>query len=184
MQTERVYVAVDVSNLWYACRKEYGGSKRLDFGALAKFVVALRRPRVIMPELVAYIVSHAKTNTESFSRALRSLGYRVRERHMSYTKVSKTLNKPFRTDWDVGITIDALDQIDSYDTFVLVSGDGDFSQLIDYLRFRKKTTVVLSFKNALSMGLYNHAHEVAVLDASVTFNGSAVSEVPGWARNL
>jgi uncharacterized LabA/DUF88 family protein len=184
MPSERVYVACDVSNLWHACRKEFGGRKRLDFSALSKYVPSLRHPSPVTQELVAYIVSHTKTNVTSFAAALQSFGYRVRQRHMSYVKAAKTLAKPFRTDWDIGITIDAIDKIDDYDTFVIISGDGDFGQLIDYLRHRRKNTIVMSFQSALSMGLYNHAHEVIVLDESVTFDGAMVEEVPSWAKGL
>jgi uncharacterized LabA/DUF88 family protein len=37
-------------------------------------------------------------------------------------------------DWDVGITLDAMDYAESSDVIVLVSGDGDFSVLIDRMK--------------------------------------------------
>lgn len=170
MERERVYVACDVSNLWHACRKEFGEAARLDFLALSRLVPSLRQPQQVTQQIVAYIVSHYKKNSEAFVNTLRGYGYRVRERHMMYAKMEQTRTKPTRTDWDVGITIDAIDHLSEYDRFVLMSGDGDFGQLIDYLRHRGKETTVLSFKDALSRGLYDHANEVVTLDKSVVFD--------------
>jgi len=41
-----------------------------------------------------------------------------------------------KADWDVGITVDAIRISPSVDTIVLASGDGDFLQLIDYLKIK------------------------------------------------
>ncbi|HAD45853.1 MAG TPA: nuclease, partial [Alcanivorax sp.] len=39
-------------------------------------------------------------------------------------------------DWDVGITIDIMEQAPSVDRVVLASGDGDFAILADHIRAR------------------------------------------------
>lgn len=39
-------------------------------------------------------------------------------------------------DWDVGITIDVLQQAESVDEIVLLSGDGDFDLLLQAIRQR------------------------------------------------
>jgi len=174
-QPERVYVAVDVSNLWHACRKQFGDTARLDFLALSKMVQALRHPAQIRQQLVAYTITHSRTRPGAFVNTLKTYGYEVRERHMSYTKVTKTLFKPFRTDWDVGITIDAIHAMSSYDTFCLMSGDADFDQLIDYLRYQGKHTLVLSFEDVFGRRLYNHADDVVMLDRSVVFERAGVT---------
>ena len=63
---------------------------------------------------------------DSFQTALRSIGFDVKlkpfiQRHDGSAK----------GDWDVGITIDVLDAAKELDILVLLSGDGDFSLLLD-----------------------------------------------------
>lgn len=49
-----------------------------------------------------------------------------------------------KADFDVEISVDAVDWIDKYDTFVLFSGDSDFVYLTEYLKKSGKTVIVLS----------------------------------------
>ena len=39
-----------------------------------------------------------------------------------------------KADWDVGIAVDAIRIGEILDVVVLVSGDGDFVELVDYLK--------------------------------------------------
>jgi uncharacterized LabA/DUF88 family protein len=119
-------------------------------------------------------VAHYKAKPGVFADSLRGFGYQVRERRVEFHKTQKLM--PMRTNWDVGITIDAIDRANEYDTFVLMSGDADFGQLLDYLRFRGKRTLVLSFKTSTAKVLYGHAHEVMTLTQDVVFDRE-------WKRN-
>lgn len=49
-----------------------------------------------------------------------------------------------KADFDVEISVDAVDWIDKYNTFVLFSGDSDFVYLTEYLKRFGKTVIVLS----------------------------------------
>ena len=48
-----------------------------------------------------------------------------------------------KCDFDVEITRDALNNIDNFQTFVLVSGDGDYAPLIDDLIEKGKKTILV-----------------------------------------
>lgn len=157
---ERIFAAYDVANLWKACRQEFGPLARVNFQALAEIVRSKRHPVPVKQHSCAYLVTDPKQKHHGLRYVLRDLGYQVRERHMQH---HKALLKPLRTDWDVGITIDAIDQLDSYDTFVLASGDGDFGLLIDYLKLKGKHIVVLTFESAASKILYQVADELYIL---------------------
>jgi uncharacterized LabA/DUF88 family protein len=165
-ETERIYVACDVSNLWKLCRKQYGNDARLNFQTLSEVVPASRYPAPVRQKLVAYIVTNPKQSHHAFYATLRSFGFTVRERFMRFDKAA---HKPTRTDWDVGITIDALVQAKKYDTFVLVSGDGDFAPLLRQLKQWKKRTMVLTFEAGTSKHLYDAADEVKLLTEDVVF---------------
>ena len=59
-----------------------------------------------------------------------------------------------KADFDVEISVDALDWKDKYDTFVLFSGDSDFKYLVKYLKKRSnKTVIVISRRGHISKEL-------------------------------
>lgn len=161
-EAERVYVAVDAANLLRSCRDTYGDHARVDFHLLRQLPCRLIGEHVTV-QAVAYVVIDP-SRRQTFAQVLRAYSYDVRSRTMRH---KKGVLKPMHTDWDVGITIDAIDKIHEYDTFVLVSGDGDFSQLLEYLRCRGKRTLVLSFANTTSRLLYESADELHMLGADV-----------------
>lgn len=159
---ERIYVACDVSNLWHSCRLQYGKRVRIDFDVLSKLVPSLSKSEV-QQKLVAYLVSNPKDNHHVLSQALVGYGFCIRERFLAYNKYNS-----IRTNWDVGITIDAIHNLDEYDTFVLMSGDGDFSELLEYLKGYGKRTVVMAFGKTTSNDLRKAADSVIPLRESVT----------------
>lgn len=165
-EPERIFVAVDVANLWKSCRQQFGDAARVDFQVLSEFVPAMRHPSAVKQRLTAYLSTNPKQKHHVLSQVLRSFGYGIRERFMRYDKTS---GKPTRTDWDVGITIDAIDQLTDYDTFVLVSGDGDFGMLLEYLKGKGKKTIVLTFEHSASRSLYEIADELHIFKDNIVF---------------
>src|SRR4051812_44019845 len=116
-QEARLYVACDVANLVKACRSQYGDDARLDFDMLSKVAPAVLHPLIVNQQLVAYTVVHGKTSktgSAAFQRALQHMGFEVKIREMSYAKVQRNEWRPTRTDWDVGITIDAIHNMPVY----------------------------------------------------------------------
>ena len=160
MTAKRIYVACDVSNLWKACKQHFGENARLDFQVLSRLLPAKFYPDSVKQELVAYIVTNPKQKHTAFYTALRNYGYVVRERFMRF---DKSLGKPTRTDWDVGITVDAMACMQDYDMFALMSGDGDFSQLMKHVKSYDKKTIVVTFPNSASKLLKDVADEVMLL---------------------
>ena len=69
-----------------------------------------------------------------------------------------------KADWDVGITVDAIRISPSVDTIVLASGDGDFLQLIEYLKNQGKRVEVLAFGRTSSLKSKEIADEFIDLD--------------------
>lgn len=59
-----------------------------------------------------------------------------------------------KADFDVEISVDAVDWRNKYDTFVLFSGDSDFVYLVKYLKKRfNKTVIVISRRGHISKEL-------------------------------
>jgi uncharacterized LabA/DUF88 family protein len=145
----RVYVACDVSNIWRSCRDQFGNKARVNFELLSSVIPSIFEDVDVDVNLVAYLVADPLNRHHSFEKILSDIGYEVRHRFLKHRN-GRTLN----TAWDVGITIDALSRADEYDAYVLVSGDGDFSMLLDHLSEEmEKETVVLSFRNSCAKSL-------------------------------
>jgi len=58
---------------------------------------------------------------------------------------------------DVELTIDAMHNKNSYDTFLLFSGDSDFEALIKYLKRNNKKCLAFSTKSHISIELIKEA---------------------------
>lgn len=165
-QIERIFLAVDVSNMWKSCREEFGETARVDFKVLGEYIPSLRHPTEVHQKLVAYVITNPSQKHHALAQVLRSYGYTICERYMRH---EKGLVKPLHTDWDVGITIDAIEMLHTYDTFVLASGDGDFVLLLDYLKSKGKKTIVLSFERATAKALYGCADELHTFKDNIVF---------------
>jgi len=72
----------------------------------------------------------ARSSEEAFFSALTEAGIEIRLKDLQiYADGSK------KADWDVGMAVDAIRTAPALDVIVLVTGDGDFVPLVDYLRW-------------------------------------------------
>ena len=171
---ERVWLAVEVSSLWDACREKHGSGSRINFEVLRNVIPSVRGGigRVVLTAS-AYIVIHRRATHQSFSDVLTSLEYMVRTTEVSYTATSYgPTSSPVAVhdDWTCGISIDALHWMDEYDTFVLAAGHKQFEKLLTYLRNRGKNVVVMTFESPTTKSLYEeYADEVFYLTKDIIY---------------
>jgi uncharacterized LabA/DUF88 family protein len=194
-KVERVFVAVDVMNLWYSARHQFGDGVRVNYRSLIDLIKSKALgsyPREI--HAIAYTVtSSTKQMTDGsikhvdprvrnarFARKLGQFGFEVKNRHM-YTE--KGTKKPFATDWDVGIAVDAMHLADTYDTFALISGDGDYALLIEKLQEQSKYVEVFTFKSAVSRLLHVSAHRIIYLSEDEIFRMGRHGEDSGQEKS-
>lgn len=154
--SQRVAILIDVQNLYYSARNLY--QARVNFGAILKTGVANRG----LIRAFAYVVRTKTGEEKPFFEALIKLGIetRVRDLQEFYGGLKKA-------DWDVGIAVDAIRISPSVDTVVLVSGDGDFLQLIDYLKNQGKRVEVIAFGQTASAKLKEGADEFIDVEKSL-----------------
>jgi len=62
-------------------------------------------------------------------------------------------------DWDVGLCMDVIRLIPKIDVMVLVSGDGDYSDLLEYAKSQGVRTEVIAFGQTVSGKLIERADE-------------------------
>jgi len=145
---QRVAVFIDVQNLYHSARNIYNA--RVNFAELQKN--ALRERKLIRS--FAYVVRTKTGEEKPFFDALVKLGFETRIRDLQ-----EFYGGQKKADWDVGIVIDAIRVAPSIDAVVLVSGDGDFIPLVEYLKNRGKRVEVMAFKQSTSSKLVEVADE-------------------------
>lgn len=120
---QRVGVFIDVQNLYYSAKYLYG--KKVNFGSIVSHALSGRK----LIRAIAYVVRTESQEEQPFFEALYNLGIETREKDL---QVFHTGNK--KADWDVGLTVDAIRLSPSLDAVVIVSGDGDYLPLVEYLQ--------------------------------------------------
>lgn len=136
---QRVGVFIDVQNLYYSARNLF--NRKVNFGNIVKKSVGNRQ----LIRATAYVVSTKTGENQAFFDALYNLGIETKEKElMEYDSGQK------KADWDVGITVDAIASAPDLDVIVLVSGDGDYIPLVEYLQSRGKFVEVMSFRETTS----------------------------------
>ena len=152
---QRIAVLIDVQNLYHSAKNLYGA--RVNFGAILKLAVADR----ILVRAFAYVVRTKTGEEKPFFEALTKLGMETRVRDLQ-----EFFGGLKKADWDVGITVDAIRIAQSCDTIILCSGDGDFLQLLEYLKNQGKRTEVIAFGRSSSSKIKEAADEFIDLGAS------------------
>lgn len=120
---QRVGVFIDVQNLYYSARHLHG--KKVHFGNIVREAVAGRK----LIRAIAYVVRTESQDEQPFFEALYNQGIETREKDLQiFSSGTK------KADWDVGLTVDAIRLSSSLDAVILVSGDGDYVPLVEYLQ--------------------------------------------------
>lgn len=153
-KNQRVVVLIDVQNLYYSARNLY--QAKVNFGEILKLAVSGR----VLIRAFAYVVRTKTGEERPFFDALIRLGIetRVRDLQEFYGGAKKA-------DWDVGLTIDAVKTAPGVDVVVLVSGDGDYIPLVEYLKNQGKRVEVIAFGRSTSNRLKEIADEFMDLES-------------------
>jgi len=157
---ERVGIYVDIQNIYYGAKDNF--KKKIDFKRLIESIIRGRKLVVAN----AYLVK-ADIDNSGFVNFLKQVGYNI---------VSKDLKKrsdgSAKGNLDIEMTIDIMTDKDCLDTVVLVSGDGDFVALVDYLKAKNIQVEVYSFsniKNSTSPELKSIASKFFEIDETYLF---------------
>lgn len=141
---QRVGVFLDIQNLYHSAKNLY--QAKVNFPQLLKYVVGNRQ----LIRAIGYVVkSDVSLNEASFFEALEKAGIELRMKDLQVFAGGMK-----KADWDVGLAVDAIRLAPSLDVAILVSGDGDFVPLVDYLKWAKGCKVeVASFSRTTSAKL-------------------------------
>lgn len=154
-RNQRIGVFIDIQNLYHASKNLF--SARVNYKELIRHLVGDRE----LIRALAYVVKTETTLGEaSFFEALQQAGLELRVKDIQvYPDGSK------KADWDVGMAVDAVRMSRSLDVVILVTGDGDFVPLVEYLKWGMGREVeVAAFTRTASAKLREAADEFTALE--------------------
>ncbi len=137
MQT--VAILVDVQNVYYTTRDRF--YKHFDYN---KFWAQVTKDRQVIGAN-AYAIASNNEKQRQFHHILRGIGFDVKLKPFIQRKDGSA-----KGDWDVGITLDAIEIAAKADVVVIASGDGDFDLLVQRIIQRHGKTVEVYGVEALT----------------------------------
>jgi len=120
---QRVAVLVDVQNLYYSAKVLFG--KKVNFKKVLEEAVSERK----LIRAIAYGIRTTEGLEEKFFDALEKQGFEVKTKDLQIFPGGQK-----KGDWDVGITVDAIKMSKGLDTIILISGDGDYIPVLEYIQ--------------------------------------------------
>ncbi len=179
---QRVGIFIDIQNLYHSSKNLYNA--RVNYKELIRGLVGERK----LIRAMAYVVqteqilaaaaakevadgverpSFAKategkaTKSETtFFDALKQAGIELRIKDIQIFPGGAK-----KADWDVGMAVDAVRMADFLDVIILVTGDGDFVPLVEYLKWGKGREVeVAAFSRSTNAKLKEVADEFVALE--------------------
>jgi len=120
---QRVGVLIDVQNMYHSAKNLF--KARVDFREILRTAVAGRK----LVRAIAYVVTTESGEEKAFLEALGKLGIEIRSKELQIFPGGMK-----KADWDIGMAMDAIKLSNLCDAIVLVTGDGDFIPLLEYLK--------------------------------------------------
>ncbi len=169
---ERAGLFVDVQNVFYGARQQ---NARLDFEALLQTVSVGRR----MLRTVAYVVETKEIDQSAFIALLQQRGYEVRRKPLMVRADGSS-----KGDWDMEIALDVLDVCEALDVLILVTGDGDFTSLVNRVKPRGVEVEVYSFPRNTAKSLREAATRFFAIDRRLLIKLPKDDREPGLFPDL
>ncbi|MEM7465850.1 MAG: NYN domain-containing protein [Pseudomonadota bacterium] len=161
-EQRRIAIFADVQNIYYTVREQY--RRQFDYQALWNEI----RHFGEINFAAAYAVDRNEPNQKKFQHKLREIGFDVKLK--PYIQRADGSSKG---DWDVGITIDVMEEAENADIVVLATGDGDFAPLVERIKERFQVSVWI-----VSVSTLTAKHLIDVADRHFPINGEMLINRP------
>jgi len=153
---QRVGVFIDTQNLYHSAKNLY--HSKVNFGAIVKDALDSRR----LVRAIAYVIATESGDENAFFEALTKVGIETKVKDLQIFGSGAK-----KADWDVGMAIDAVKLAPKLDAVILLTGDGDFIPLVEYLQTNEGCQVeVVSFGKSTSSKLVEAADHFTDLDVA------------------
>lgn len=146
---QRVAVLIDAQNLYHSARNIY--SAKVNFEAVLKTAVAGRK----LIRAISYAIQTESEEEKPFFEALKRIGIEVKIKDLQVFPGGMK-----KGNWDVGIAVDAIKFSQRLDALVLVTGDGDFVPLLEYIKNATPVRIeIVAFGKSCSSQLRLTSHD-------------------------
>jgi uncharacterized LabA/DUF88 family protein len=152
-KNHRVGVFVDVQNMYHSAKNLYGA--RVNFNELLRAATAGRE----LVRAIAYVVKSDTEEERAFFEALEKSGFELKIKDLQVFPGGMK-----KGDWDVGLAIDAVSLSKQLDAVVIISGDGDYEPLVEYLKYSGLIVEAIGFRRSTSSKLIDAANNFIDLD--------------------
>lgn len=152
---QRVGIFIDTQNIYHSGKNLY--HSKVNFGQIVKDALENRS----LIRAVAYVITTEAGDEKGFFDALTKMGIETKTKDLQIFGSGAK-----KADWDVGLAIDAVKMAPKLDAVILVTGDGDFVPLVEYLQMNEGCQVeVVSFGKSTSSKLIESADDFKDLDS-------------------
>ena len=150
---QRVGIFIDAQNLYHSGKNLY--HSKVNFGAIVKDALDGRK----LVRAIAYVIKTESGEESAFFDALTKMGIETKIKDLQiFSSGAK------KADWDVGMAVDAVKLSPKLDAVILITGDGDFIPLVEYLQDHGCQAEVVSFGKSTSSKLTEIADHFMDLD--------------------
>lgn len=154
-ENQRVGVFIDTQNLYHSAKNIY--NTRVNFGQVVKDSLGGRQ----LIRAIAYVITTEAGDEKNFFEALEKMGIETKTKNLQIFSGGAK-----KADWDVGLAVDAIKLAPKLDSIILVTGDGDFVPLVEYLQVNEGCQVeVVSFGKSSSSKLIEICDDFMDLDS-------------------
>lgn len=151
---QRVGVFIDTQNLYHCAKNLYHA--KVNFGKVVEEALAGRS----LIRAIAYVITTESGDEKNFFEALGKMGIEAKTKDLQIFAGGAK-----KADWDVGLAVDAIKMAPKLDAVILISGDGDFVPLVEYLKTNEGCQVELvSFGKSTSAKLIEAVDDFTDLD--------------------
>ena len=156
-RAQRVGIFIDTQNIYHSAKNIH--HTKANFGAILKDVLDGR----VLIRALAYVVTTESGEENAFFGALGKVGIEIRSKPLQVF-----LGGAKKADWDVGLAIDAITMAPKLDSIILLSGDGDYVPLVEYLQNTHGCQVeVVAFGKSSSARLIEAADDFTDLESDL-----------------
>ena len=139
-KNQRVGVFIDVANMYHSAKNLY--KSNVNFAKVLETAIAGRQ----IIRAIAYVIRSKSHEEQNFFEAISKQGFELKVKDLQIFPGGMK-----KADWDVGLAVDTIKMADKLDVIILVTGDGDYIPLVNYLRENKGCLVeVLAFGETTS----------------------------------
>lgn len=139
---QRIGVFVDAQNMYHSAKNLF--NSRVNFKEVLKEATANRK----LITAIAYVITSPTKEESPFFEALEKSGFKIKTKDLQIFPGGAK-----KADWDVGIAMDAIKLSTRLDVVILVSGDGDYVPMVEYLQNHGLQVEIIAFGESCSKNL-------------------------------